>query len=212
MRIGCSSGDRPSRSARHDGSLYQIFNPVMKLISHAASRVSLWRRLGMLFALFLLTFGAASRGHAQSQQDEARAIFLLNFAKFVEWPATAFTDNTTPITIAVVDDSAVAKALERAVKGKNANGRDIVVKNLPSAEGCTESHIVYISKTKHIESVIQAISGKPILSVGEDEAFFKSGGAIRLFSKDSKVFCAINTKVPEAAGLKLGDKLVKASS
>lgn len=183
----------------------------MNFTSFSPLPLSLWRRIGVLVVGVFLTLSLAPRASAQSQ-EEARAIFLFNFAKFVEWPATAFADPATPITIAVVDDAAVAKALERAVKGKNANGRDIVVKSLPSAEGCADSHIVYVSKAQHIGAVVQAIAGKPVLSVGEDETFLKSGGAIRLFSKDNKVLCAINIKVPEAVGLKLGDKLVKASS
>lgn len=183
----------------------------MKPTSLVVRPASLLRRLGVFFAFSLLALGAASLAPAQSQ-EEARATFLLNFAKFVEWPPTAFPDPATPITIAVVDDYVVAKALERAVKGKNANGRDIVVKNLPTAEGCADSHIVYVSKTRHVEPVVQAIAGKSILSVGEDEAFLKSGGAIRLFSQDNKVKCAINMKAAESVGLKLGDKLVKVSS
>lgn len=169
------------------------------------------RWLGTL-ALGLLAFAALPERAAAQSQEEARAIFLYNFAKFVEWPATAFAESATPMTIAVVGDADVARALERYVKGKNANGRDIVVKKLDTADGSADSHIVYIGDSRLANDVIAQINGRPVLSVGDDENFLKSGGAIRLFSKDGKVLCAINVKVADAAGLKLGDKLVKASS
>ncbi len=164
-----------------------------------------------LFLLLLASAGLASRAAAQSQ-EEARAIFLFNFAKFVEWPDSAFADRAAPLTIGVVGDGAVAHALERYVKGKDANGRDIAVKKLDSAEGCADCQIVFVGAAKFTADVIGQISGKPVLSVGGDEDFIKSGGVIRLFSKDNKVMCAINVKAADAAGLKLGDKLVKASS
>jgi hypothetical protein len=165
----------------------------------------------LLAAGFLASAALPTRVAAQSQ-EEARAIFLYNFAKFVEWPAGAFAEGTTPVTIAVVGDAEVAKALERYVKGKNANGRDLVVKKLDAADGCADAHIVFVGNAKFTDAVITQITGKPVLSVGEDENFLKAGGAIRLFAKDNKVLCAINTKAADAAGLKLGDKLVKASS
>jgi hypothetical protein len=160
----------------------------------------------------LLALVALPERAAAQSQEEARAIFLYNFAKFVEWPATAFAEGSTPVTIAVVGDNEVAKALERYVKGKNANGRDLVVKKLDGADGCADAHIVFVGNAKFTTDVIGAITGKPVLSVGDDENFLKSGGTIRLFSKDNKVLCAINPKAADAAGLKLGDKLVKASS
>lgn len=162
---------------------------------------------GVLF----LASGNLSSVHAQSQ-EEARAIFLYNFARFVEWPDAAFSNASTAITIAVVGDAAVARALERYVKGKDANGRDVVVKTLATADGCADSHIVFVGDKKFSAAVISQIVGKPVLSVGEDEEFLKSGGVIRLFSRENRVLCAINTKAADAVGLKLGDKLVKAAS
>lgn len=169
------------------------------------------RRWCGLFALVLLAIAAPERAAAQTQ-EEARAIFLYNFAKFVEWPESAFAAPTTPVTIAIVGDRGVAEALERYVKGRNANGRDIVVRDLDSPEGCEGSHIVFVGAERHAAAVIELVRGKPILTVGQEEAFLKAGGTIRLFARGPKVLCAINLKAADAAGLKLGDKLVKASS
>jgi hypothetical protein len=164
--------------------------------------LALWGGLGLALA---------PAAHAQSQ-EEARAIFLFNFARFVEWPPAVFADGSAPLTIGVVGDRDVARALERYVKGKDANGRDIAVRALESAAGSAECQIVYVGDKRLAAAVIGEVAGKPVLTVGEEEDFITSGGVIRLFAKDNKVLCAINTKAADAAGLKLGDKLVRASS
>ena len=165
----------------------------------------------MLAAVAVLFAGTASNARAQSP-EEARAIFLYNFAKFVEWPDSAFASSSAPVVIAVVDANEVGRALEHYVRGKNANGRDIEVRQLKSEAGVGDAHIVFIGSTGLTSAVIAEIGSKPILSVAEDESFLQQGGIIRLFSQGNKVMCAINAKNSTAAGLKLGDKLVKASS
>ena len=169
------------------------------------------RLLGLCVLGGSLGTALAPEARAQSQ-EEARAIFLYNFARFVEWPEAAFAEPSTPVTIAVIGDNAVARALERYVKGKDANGREIVVRALDSAAGCASSHITFVGHKHHAADVFAEVGKKPVLTVGEEEDFITSGGVIRLFSRENKVFCAINTSAATAAGLKLGEKLLKASS
>ncbi|RME70013.1 MAG: YfiR family protein [Verrucomicrobia bacterium] len=135
----------------------------------------------------LLTAFAFSGNDASAQSyEKIRAIFLYNFAKHVEWPDTAFSDAKAPIVIGVVDASKVAKELERSVRGKDANGHDIAVKEVSSpadADGC---HIVYIPDKAKAPAFIEAFQGKPILTVGEQSNFTEIGGMIKLFEKTTR--------------------------
>ena len=181
-----------------------------RLSGHAPPSFHAWY-VPLLLLAGLACGGFAPRAQAQTQ-EQARAIFLYNFAKFVEWPESAFADSAAPLKIAVVGHAEVARALERVVKGKDANGRDIEVMALTTASGCAGAHIVFVGSAALTAGVMAEVAGKPILTVGEEADFLKAGGVIRLFSQGSKVMCMINVKAADAVGLKLGEKLVKASS
>jgi hypothetical protein len=177
-----------------------------------------WLRFLIRFRVIAAVAAVASLGmsavpmmHAQTPA-EARATFLLNFAKFIEWPDSAFSGQTAPIAVHVLGDTEVAKALERLAKGKTANGREISVKAVSSTADVATAHIVFVGQANLAGPVIAEVGTRPVVTVGEEESFLSAGGLIRLFADGNKVLCAINTKVSAAAGLKLGDKLVRASS
>ena len=55
-----------------------------------------------------------------------KAAFIYNFAKFTEWPTDVVAAGE-PLVMCVVDDEAVADALERAVKGRVIASHSILV-------------------------------------------------------------------------------------
>jgi hypothetical protein len=166
-------------------------------------------------AAIVASFASANAFAAPSESGsvaEARAIYLLNFARFVEWPETAFSDWSAPITIVMVGDTETARALERLVKGRNANGREIVVKSTSAPADAATAHIVFVGRVELTKAVISEVGSRPVVTVGEEESFLSEGGLIRLFCIGTKMHCAINTKVSAAAGLKLNDKLMRAAN
>jgi hypothetical protein len=167
------------------------------------------RVLGQIFLTGMFLFGLCGVSHAQSF-EEVRAIFLFNFAKNVTWPDATFSDGQDPVRIGIVGNPRVAKALERAVKGKDANGREVKVVTLDSSLGCDNMHMVYIGDEKLTTEVLGAIAGKPILTVSDGDAFIDQGGLIRLVTKGKSVGCMINASASSDAGLVLSDKLVRA--
>lgn len=171
------------------------------------------RRSGIFraaLALGVFLFGLCGTGNSQTFED-VRAIFLFNFAKNVTWPESSFDDGSSPILVGIVGNTRVARALERAVKGKDANGRDIKVVTLDSSLGCETMHMVYVGDDSLTTQVLKAIGTKPILTVSDDNTFIDQGGLIRLVTKDKSVGCMINASAAADAGITLGDKLVKAA-
>jgi hypothetical protein len=159
----------------------------------------------MLLALAAF-LGAVSSGWAQSEEG-IRAAFVYNFAKFTEWPATAFADANAPITVGFVGAASLADTFEKNVVGKNANGRDFAVKRFSSATGAENCQILFVGDAAQVSAVLGAIKGKAILTVGDTDSFAAAGGMIKFVKDGAKVsfdldFAAINT-----AQLKLDAKL-----
>jgi len=87
-----------------------------------------FRFLGVaaLFLFFGLTGGQA----ATAPETELKAAFLYNFAKFVEWPAEAFSSETAPIQLAVFGDEEFGAKLRSLLSDKKAHGRSFEGKTI----------------------------------------------------------------------------------
>src|SRR6266545_3516212 len=87
------------------------------------------RRVCVASVILVLALAGAPLVHAQNGTEaDVKAAFLLNFAKFVEWPAEVMASNG-PITACVVGSPTVASALVRAMQGRSISGHDVVVSN-----------------------------------------------------------------------------------
>ena len=158
---------------------------------------------------------APSRGSDAPVISEAqgRALFLFNFTKYVEWPAAAFAQADTPLTIGVVADTDFIDTLRQIVAGKSVAGRMIVVQALaPDADprGC---HLLFLGNEaqKHTAALLEKVAGRPILTVGESEHFLASGGMVCLAKRENRLRPRILLATAEQAGLKPSSKLLAVS-
>ena len=146
--------------------------------------------------------------YAQISMSEyqVKALFLLNFAKYVDWPAGA----SGPITIGIMGQDNFNDSLTQAVDGKNINGRSIVIKHLSENDDISGCTILFISSSEN--SQLSAILGKtgslPILTVGEEESFLQNGGIINFTLKNGKIHLAVNLKAAQKANLQISSKLL----
>ncbi|MGH9611632.1 MAG: YfiR family protein, partial [Bryobacteraceae bacterium] len=72
----------------------------------------------------------ASRAADAPLEYQVKAAFLLNFTKFVEWPAAAFAASDSPIAICVLGDDPFGGALDQIVEGEVVNGRKLVIQRV----------------------------------------------------------------------------------
>jgi len=158
-------------------------------------------------ALAVLAVGAPK---AQSQtEDGVKCAFIYNFAKFTEWPASAFADGSAKITVGFVGGGALADAFSQAITGKNAGGREFEVKKLGGAGEIAGCHIVVVGDAAQAAAVVGAAKGKPILTVSDADGFVGAGGMIGFMKDGAKVVFELNLEPSTAAGLKLDPKLQK---
>ena len=136
----------------------------------------------LLSALASLALPAA---RAEVSEADLKAAFLLNFARYVQFPAEAFPSADAPLVIGVVGSGQVAAALEALAKGERAGSRPIAVQR-GASKSC---QIVFVG------SGAPPGGGPSCLTVGDGEDFLRQGGAIRFFSVvDRKVKFEINPK------------------
>src|SRR5215207_7089906 len=70
---------------------------------------------------------------ATSVDFQVKAVYLFNFAKFVEWPRTAFPRPETPLTLCLAGDP-FEGALDKTMEGETVSGRPLAVRRLADRE------------------------------------------------------------------------------
>ena len=167
------------------------------------------RRLGIIRLCCLMHFLLGSLTlHAQAYMSEyeVKALFLLNFIKYVEWPAGA----SATITIGILGQDNFGDSLKNAVDGKTIDGRTLMIRHLTlgdSPDGCA---ILFISASEASQqsAILSKTGSRPILTVGESETFIENGGIINFLLKDGKIHLAINLSAAHKANLQISSKLL----
>lgn len=181
----------------------------------------LWQILGrtsirrwLIVAMFLVgfTMKPARADDAQSLEYPVKAAMLFNFTQFVEWPKEAFTAADAPLVIGVAGDAnPFGDILDQLVAGKKIAGRSIVVKYKITAETASACHMLFVplSADGSSTAILSHLSKKPVLTVGETEAFMKANGMARFFTENNKVHFEMNPDLADGAGVKISSKLLK---
>ena len=165
--------------------------------------------IGALIAVF-----ATSTKDVVSQvsatEDQIKAAYLFNFAKFVEWPAEAFATSDSSMNFCVLGQSQTGDEMETLVHGKTINSRAIKVRRLGKAEEIKDCHLIFVAagNGKQLQQLLQAAKGKPVLLVGEAPGFARSGGMIDFVTESGRVLFEVNPSTAEEAHLKISSKLL----
>ena len=164
----------------------------------------------LIAVLLVLASSATARGGPT--EYEVKAAFLYNFAKFVEWPASAFTATNNALVVGVLGDDPFGEALDRIAKNKSAQGRRIDVRRFRSvADVSDQCHILFVSPSlaRDLPRILQGLHGEPILTVSDIAGFLDHGGTINLVMEQRRVRFAVNLKAANQAGLKMSSQLLK---
>jgi hypothetical protein len=161
----------------------------------------------LLLALLLAVPGAAP---AQTAAEYAvKAAFLYNFAKFVDWPAAAFPDPNN-LKICVLGADPFGGSLQE-VAGEQVGGHKLQVVRTDSISKPAGCQILFISRSErdHIQQILAAVKGSPVLTVGDTQRFADDGVIINFILEGSKVRFEINTDSADRAGLRISSKLLQ---
>lgn len=159
--------------------------------------------------------GAAASGAALPRQarpeNQVKAVFLLNFAKFVEWPAAAFASADAPLLVGVLGEDPFGAFLDEAARGETILGRAVRVRRFAEPAALEPVHVLFVSPSEdeRLPEVFAAIQGAPVLTVGETGRFARRGGVIRLTREGERLRFVINAPAAERSGLRLGSQLLK---
>jgi hypothetical protein len=137
-----------------------------------------------------------------------KAAFVINFAKFIEWPTQAFKTPADPLVFCVLGQDQMTNPLREAVSGHTIQGRPAIVREIMPGQAVADCNVLFVgsSAAKRFRSTNQESTG--ILTVGETPGFATDGGAINLKLEDGRVRFEINVVAAERQQLRISSKLL----
>jgi hypothetical protein len=181
----------------------------MHAIADRGRHAWLWRLI-MLAALMLVCPAAEPADSAPPSEYAVKAAFLLNFTRFVEWPATAFDRSDSPLVIGILGDNPFGSLLDDVVRDERVRDRHLQVRCSIKAEDLKGCQLVFVCRSErgHLDQVIDDLGHGAILTVSDIDGFADHGGVIRLYLSGKKIRFEINQSTAKQHELKLSAQLL----
>jgi len=162
----------------------------------------------LAWALLLLT---ASASGAPPSEYQVKAVFLFNFAQFVEWPAGTFANPETPFVIGVLGQDPFGSQLDDVVRGETVDKRPMEVRRYRNIGELHDCNILYIgrSESPELSQILAAVRGRSILTVSDAQEADQKGVMIQLVTDRNRIRMRINVVAARAGSLTISSKLLR---
>jgi hypothetical protein len=170
--------------------------------------------LPLVIRICLLAIGVGSNcvaGAAEpDREDQFKGAYLLNFLKFVEWPASAAKD---VLTVCFIGGEGVRQTLETGLDDKRAGARRLAARQLEFGETLAGCNAVYAEGNLLFKDVrLAQASDAAVLTVSDAHGFTSNGGMIGLFIDGNRLRFSINVDNTQRARLRVSSSLLKLAS
>jgi hypothetical protein len=174
---------------------------------HLVARIR--SRAAVLLVSFTL-FGCASEAVAASEpsQSDVESVYLFDFGRFVHWPTGA---DQGSISICVAASPSFAAGLQKTVANENIGGRSLEIRRVTSPADESGCAILFIEAAQHLPAgeLLDAIAGKPTLTVSDAPDFLTHGGMIQFQLVEKRVRFSVNLDACAHAHLTMSSELLK---
>ena len=168
------------------------------------------RLTAIVVVLWCLLIGAASVANAQSE-DQVKAAFLFNFARYVEWPSDAFPSDDSAVRICMIGTNGFSGVVSNTVSGKSVGNRSVEVDTPADLSGASGCHILYVGEGIQAKAneVASSVAGANVFTVADRVGFAQGGGIANFIRTDKKIRFEINPGAAKKAGLKISSRLLR---
>ena len=169
--------------------------------------------LKVFLLIVLLSMSHAKLMANTPQQTKAfhiKALFLYNFANFVEWPSDAFENKDTPLRMCLYGSVPFGGFLD-AVDGARIRDRNLkIIRTSNSADIESGCHILFVG-TEHLDTIEQLFHNMNhlfVLSIGNVEGFTDKGGIVNILRTQDQHRFEINLSKAIDNGLLIDSDLL----
>ena len=148
----------------------------------------------------------------EGQVAKYKAVFTLNFIRYIGWPDDARQGD---FVIGVLEASDIAKRIESQIGGKKFGFQDVVVKDFNSVDDVTDCQVLYISSSvnlsRYADQIKQKLGGSSLI-VTEKDGATAYGAMINFVIRNEVLKFEIDKENASSQGLQISSRLENMSS
>jgi hypothetical protein len=162
------------------------------------------------WAALLLLAGLAGAA-APVSEFQLKAVFLFNFAQFVDWPAGALPRAGAPFVIGVLGKDPFGPILDEVVQGETVNGHPFAIERYRDVTQIHACQILFIpaSELTQLGEILTALKGHSVLTVTDADEPAPPGVIIGLLKRDNRIRLRIDLQAARASNLTISSKLLR---
>jgi hypothetical protein len=143
----------------------------------------------------------------QAQNEKFKALFMYNFTKYIEWPAS---QRQGDFVIGIMGNSPMAGELQTIAGKQKVGAQNIVVKTYSSVDEIDNCQILYIAPNRSnlVSNVLAKLSGKSTLLITDKAGMAQQGSGINYVLDGDKLKYEINKSNIEKKGLIVSSALL----
>lgn len=144
---------------------------------------------------------------------KVQAAFIYNFIDFVKWPDAVIHNSADHLTIGILGDDKFGHAFDE-VEGTKVLGKTLTIKRSDRLEDLLNCWILFVasSESHRLETILNRVQGKPILTVSDMDEFTRYGGMIQFYpveiNGETKVRFDVNKQRADLCGLTISYQLL----
>lgn len=146
----------------------------------------------------------------EGTEHQIKGAMIVNFIKFVEWPVQENDPDGGKIILGIIDSGRFKNTLD-PIDGRSVGGKEISLRYITRLDQLSGCQVLFVSaaESHRCYQILQAVSGMPVLTIGEDDDFTRMGGIIRFYTEQNHIRFEINQTAALKSDLKLSAKLLE---
>ena len=162
----------------------------------------------LILAAFLVLTSSARAAH-RSLAD-LKSQYIERFTRFVEWPLPTLPAEM-PFVLCIQGSGGASVELASLASSRQFKQRSCEVRRVRPGSVLGACHLLYIAPTEapRLSQILEAVSGKPVLTIGDSPGFSERGVLINLFEEAGYLRFDINMTAVQASPLKFSSRLLR---
>jgi len=204
---------RESGAGEIAGQMEEAMNT--QLTGVLRQKMSVRKMLGLGFCAVLLVIAVFGEGvclqAAPADEYALKAAFIINFARFTQWPARSAAGPANTLELCVAADPSVRRAF-RQIDGQQVDKRFmrvIAVEETDDLSGCALLFIGRTTSRDAREKLLAAVAAKPVLTIGETKDFARLGGVMNFIMRKGGLHFEINPETARQQKLTQSSRLLQ---
>ena len=163
-----------------------------------------------LLSLAIVLAMRATNAESLPSEYQIKAAFVVNFARYVEWPQESLREGA-PVTFCVLAYDEIYSSLQNLTRGKAVNGHPIALSKVSGADQLRNCHVLVVGKQELGRQlrVRTCLANSSTLTISDSNEFERVGGVIGLVLDNNKLGFEIDLDTAARSNLKLSSQLLK---